>query len=71
MKINMLQNSADFRNLCIYKSFANLLPINEYKKPKSITSNHLSNKELTQIIKDLKEKDYYEFSAEVKERLLN
>ena len=34
------------------------------------TSNNLSNKELTQIIKDLKEKDYYEFSAEVKERLL-
>ena len=34
------------------------------------TSNHISNEELTQIIKDLKEKDYYEFSAEVKERLL-
>ncbi len=34
------------------------------------TSNHLSNKELTQIIKDLKEKDYYEFAEEVKEKLL-
>lgn len=34
------------------------------------TSNHLSSKELTQIIKDLKEKDYYEFSMEVKEKLL-
>ena len=34
------------------------------------TNNYLSNKDLTQIIKDLKEKDYYEFSAEVKEKLL-
>ncbi len=34
------------------------------------TSNCLSNKELAQIIKELKEKDYYEFSDEVKERLL-
>ncbi len=34
------------------------------------TSNHLSNTELIQIIKDLKEKDYYQFSTEVKERLL-
>ncbi len=34
------------------------------------TSNHISNEELIQIIEDLKEKDYYEFSAEVKERLL-
>lgn len=34
------------------------------------TNNYISNKELTQIIKDLKEKDYYEFSTEVKERLL-
>lgn len=34
------------------------------------TNNLISHKELTQIIKDLKEKDYYEFSTEVKERLL-
>lgn len=34
------------------------------------TSEHISNKELIQIINDLKEKDYYEFSTEVKERLL-
>ena len=34
------------------------------------TSNNLSNKELAQIIKDLKAKDYYEFSSEVKEKLL-
>ncbi len=34
------------------------------------TSDYLSNKELTQIIKELKEKDYYEFSTEVKEKLL-
>ncbi len=34
------------------------------------SSNYLSNKELIQIIEDLKEKDYYEFSTEVKEKLL-
>ncbi len=33
-------------------------------------NNHLSNKELTQIIKDLNEKDHYEFSTKVKEKLL-
>ena len=35
------------------------------KNKKLITSN-----EISQIIKDLKEKDYYEFSKEIKKRLL-
>lgn len=35
------------------------------------TINLLSNKELIQIIKDLKEKDYYEFSEEAREALLD
>lgn len=34
------------------------------------TSNYLTTKELIEIMKELKEKDYYEFSGEVKEVLL-
>jgi predicted nucleic acid-binding protein len=34
------------------------------------TINMLSNLEITQIIRDLKEKDYYEFAKEIEEKLL-